>query len=137
MALRKNAIPKERKYNSTTIGRMRIFDHRGETPFNKAKTITTTKLIPKLINAPIDDEMTTICLEKCIFRSRSPWPTTDIIPPVVVSLKKFHRMIPSSSPTEKWGTSAPKRRKRTNTRYMIVKSNSGLSTDHMYPRNDC
>ena len=60
----------------------------------KAKIITTTSDIKRLIIALAMTEKTMTCLEKLTFLNKSPLFTIDNIPIFVASLKKFQMVIP-------------------------------------------
>ena len=64
------------------------------TPFAKANNNKTTRLIQRFIDAEKEEERTVRYFGILILRIRSPLPTTAPIPVTVVSVKKFHIIIP-------------------------------------------
>ena len=63
-ALRKKAIPNDSIYSSSTRGTISNHDQVRLTPLIRANTTTTTKLMPKLIMALMDEAMTITYFEK-------------------------------------------------------------------------
>lgn len=72
MAPSKKEMPSAKAYNSRMRSGTRSHIQVGVTPLIKAKIITTTRLISKLITAVRVEETTTMYLGKQILRIRSP-----------------------------------------------------------------
>ena len=77
-----------------------------------------------------------ICFEKFSFRNKSPRVTIETIPIDVASEKNPQTTLANSRATGKCGTSPPKRKKRMNTMYMILKVIKGFKIDQRYPIAD-